>query len=71
MEFNSLTDLSPADAYAHKIAAKELAKYCQEFAHWRAADRVSTGSAHSPRPQGMPVTPLTGKPAPPIPHRAP
>ena len=30
MEFDSLPDLSPEHSYAHKIAAKELAKYESE-----------------------------------------
>jgi hypothetical protein len=70
MAFDSLTDLSPEHAYAHRIAAKALAKYCQEFARWRAAERVSTGLPQSKRPQGMLVTPLTEKPDPPVPNSA-
>jgi hypothetical protein len=70
MAFNSLTDLSPEDANAHKIAAKELARYWREFARWRAAERVSADSPQSLRPKGMPVTRLTAKPDPPVTHRA-
>ena len=70
MAFNSLTDFSAEDAYAHRIAAKELTKYWQEFARWRAVEWVSTGSAKPPRPQGMPVTPLAKKPDPPLPRAA-
>ena len=70
MASNSLPDLSPEYAYAHKIAAKELAKYCQEFARWRTAERVSACLIQSPRKQGMLVMPLTEKPDPPVPHSA-
>jgi len=64
MEFNSLPDLSPEHLYAHKIAAKELAKYCQEFARWRTAKRGSAGLVHSPRTREIPVPRLNEKPGP-------
>jgi hypothetical protein len=64
MEFDSYPDLSPEHSYAHKIAAKELAKYCQEFARWRTAKRVSAGSAHSPRRREILVPRLNEKPGP-------
>jgi hypothetical protein len=70
MASNSLPDLSPEHANAHKIAARALAKYWQEFARWRTADRVSAGSLRPLRPQGMLVTPLTKKPDPSVTHRA-
>jgi len=49
MELNSYPDLSPEYFNAHKIAAKELAKYCQEFDRWRTAERRSAGLAQDPR----------------------
>jgi hypothetical protein len=64
MESNSLPDLSPEHSYAHKIAAKELAKYCQEIARWRTAQRVSSGLVHSPQRREIPVPRLNGKPGP-------
>ena len=70
MASNSLPDLSPENANAHKIAAKALASYWREFARWRAAERVSAGSPQSRRPEVVPVTPLTEKPGPPVTLRA-
>ena len=35
MASDSLPDLSPEQEFAHKLAAQELAKYCQEFSRWR------------------------------------
>jgi len=35
MPSDSLPDLSPEQEYAHKLAAQELAKYCEEFSRWR------------------------------------
>ena len=32
---DSLPHLSPEQEFAHKLAAQELAKYCQEFSRWR------------------------------------
>ena len=70
MEFNSLPDLSPEHSYAHKIAAKELAKYCQEFARSRTAKRGSGGFVHSPRMRDILVPHLNEKPEPPKPSSA-
>jgi len=53
MEFNSYPDLSSEYSDAHKIAARELIKYCQEFERWRTAERCSTGPAQDPRRRGM------------------
>jgi len=64
MEFNSLPDLSPEHSYARRIAAKELAKYCQEFARWRTAKRGSAGLVHSPQRREIPVPGLNKKPGP-------
>ena len=66
MEFNSYPDLSPEYSKAHKIAAKELVKYCQEFDRWRTtAERRSAGPAQDPRRRGMLVPHLAVRPAPP------
>ena len=53
MESDSYPDLSPEHAYAHKIAAKELVKYCLEFDRWRTAERCIVGLAPDPRRRGM------------------
>ena len=65
MEFNSYPDLSPEYTNAHKIAARELAKYCQEFDRWRTAERFSDGQAQDPRRRGMLVPHRPVRPAPP------
>jgi len=68
MESNSLPDLSPEHSYAHKIAARELVKYCEEFARWRTAKQGSAGLVHSPRRRDLPVPRLNEKPGPLGPH---
>jgi hypothetical protein len=35
MTSESLPHLSPEQDFAHKLAAQELVKYCQEFSCWR------------------------------------
>ena len=63
MEPDSIPDLSPERAYAHRVAAEELVKYWQEFGHWRKAKRGTAGAvpAHVKR---MVAPPLTDKPVP-------
>ena len=39
MPSDSFPDLSPEEEFAHKLAAQELAKYCQEFSRWRKTRR--------------------------------
>jgi len=63
MESNSYPDLSPEYSNAHKIAAMELVKYCQEFDRWRRAKWGSEGLAPDPRRRGMLTPPLPGRAA--------
>jgi len=35
MASHTLPDSSPDQDFAQKLAARELAKYCQEFSRWR------------------------------------
>ncbi len=65
MEFNFYPDLSPEYLNAHKIAARELAKYCQEFDRWLRTERFSAGLAPDPRRRGMLAPRLAVRPAPP------
>jgi hypothetical protein len=61
--------LSPEQEFAHKLAAQELAKYCQEFSRWRKSKGCSAASEKSQRaPGGMLVSPAMKKPDPPVPH---
>jgi len=39
MPSESLSDLSAEQVSAHKFAARELARYCQEFSRWRKTKR--------------------------------
>jgi hypothetical protein len=71
MASDSLPDLSPEQEFAHKLAAQELAKYCQEFSRWRMTKWGSAASAKSQRAQGTLVPPHTEKPDPPVPHSSP
>jgi len=66
MELNSYPDLSPEYFNAHKIAARELVKYCQEFDRWRiTVERRIAGLSQDPRRRGMLAPHLPGKPVPP------
>ena len=68
MTSDSLPHLSPEQEFAHKLAAQELAKYCQEFSRWRKSKGRSAVSEKSPRAQGMLVSPPMKKLDPPAPH---
>jgi hypothetical protein len=70
MESNSLPDLSPEHSYAHRIAAKELAKYCQEFARWRTAKRRNSGLVQDPGRRENLLPRLNEEPGPPKPYSA-
>jgi hypothetical protein len=63
-----LPELSPEQEKAHKLAAQELAKYCEEFSRWRKTKRGSAASEKSLRARGMPVPPPTKKPGSPVPN---
>ena len=64
MEFDPYPDLSPEQLYAHKVAARELVRYCEEFARWRNAKRGSAGLVHPPRMREVSVPRLNEKPGP-------
>jgi hypothetical protein len=64
MPSDSLPDLSPEQEFAHKIAARELAKYCEEFSRWRIRKRGRAASEKSQRVQGMLISPPIEKPDP-------
>ena len=49
MSPDTLPDLSPELAYALRIAARELARYCEEFALWRKTTRGSLAVQCLPR----------------------
>jgi len=65
MPFDTVPDLSPEQKFAHKLAAQELAKYCQEFSRWRRTKRgraavdntVSAQCTHEVAPMKEPEQP--------------
>jgi hypothetical protein len=68
MPSDSLPDLSPEQKFARKLAAQELAKYCQEFSRWRKTKRGSAAMDKSLRAQGTLVAPPMKKPDTPAPR---
>jgi hypothetical protein len=68
MPSDSLPELSPEQKFARKLAAQELAKYCQEFSRWRRTKRGSAALDKSLRAQGTLGPPPLKKPDSPAPH---
>jgi hypothetical protein len=68
MSSYSLPDSSPEQEFARKLAAQELAKYCQEFSRWRKTKRGSAALDKSLRTQGTLAPPPVKKPDTPVPH---
>ena len=64
MATNSLPDLSPDQAYAHKFAVQELTKYYREFSRWRSTKRALATLGESV-PLQDPMGPALEKPTPP------
>jgi len=69
MPSESFPDLSSEQESAHKIAAQELARYCQDFSRWRKTKRGRAASEKSQPAQGVLVPPMK-KPDPGVPHSA-
>jgi len=68
MPSDSFPDLSPEEKLARKLAAQELAKYCQEFSRWRKTKR-GAAALNKPSPAHGPLSPSPMKKAdPPSPH---
>lgn len=61
-------DLSPEQELARKLAAQELAKYCQEFSCWRKTKRGSAALDKSSPLQGTQGPLSMKKPDSPAPH---
>ena len=68
MASGSLANLSPEQEIAHKLAAQELAKYCEEFSRWRKTKGGSAASNKSLPAQGTLAPTPVKKPDPPAPH---
>jgi hypothetical protein len=68
MPSDSFSELSAEEKLARKLAAQELAKYCQEFSRWRKTKR---GRAILDKPLPAPGTlgpPPMKESDPPAPH---
>jgi len=68
MSSDFLPEFSLEQEFAHKLAAQELAKYCEEFARWRRTKKDWAVMDKSAPKRGMLVPPATRKPAPPAPR---
>jgi hypothetical protein len=64
MATDSPRDSSSDQTDAHKVAVRELAKYCQEFSLWREAKRASAALDKPFRVRG-PLKPDMKEPVPP------
>ena len=69
MQSEPFADLSSEQEFAHKIAAQELARYCQDFSRWRKTKRGRAASEKSQPAQGVLAPPMK-KPDPATPHSA-
>ena len=63
-------DLSPEQVYARRIAARELARYWQEFALWSKTKRGGIAPDPGSTRQAALPPPLIEKPRPPEPDKA-
>jgi hypothetical protein len=68
MSSDSLAHLSPEQESAHKLAAQELAKYCQELSRWRRSKRGQCSLEKISTPARYAGIASLKKPAPPVPH---
>jgi len=68
MPSESLPDVSSEQLQAHKLAAQELVKYCEEFSRWRKTKRGSAAFERSLRARDTLGGPPMKKPDPSAPH---
>jgi hypothetical protein len=68
MTSDSLPHLSPEQEFAHKLAAQELAKYCQEFSRWRKSKGGQCSLRKISAPAEYAALASLKKPDPPAPH---
>jgi hypothetical protein len=71
MTSDSLPNLSPEQEFAHKLAARELAKYCQELSRWRKSKGGQCSLGKVSAPAGYAGDTSVKKPAPAVPHSSP
>jgi hypothetical protein len=64
MPSDFVSDSSFEQESAHKLAAQELAKYCQEFSRWRKTKGGRAASENPQRVQGVLAPPPLKKPEP-------
>jgi hypothetical protein len=65
---DSSSHLSPEQEFARKLAARELAKYCQEFSRWRKSKGGHSHLGKISTPPGYAANASLKKPAPRVPH---
>ena len=68
MALDSLPHLSPEQEFAHKLAAQELAKYCQEFSRWRKSKKGQCSLGNISAPAGYAGIASLKKADAPVPH---
>ena len=68
MTSESLPHLSPEQEFAHKLAAQELVKYCQEFWRWRDSKGGQTSLGEISAPAEYAALGSLKKPDPPAPR---
>ena len=68
MPSDPLSHLSPEQESAHKLAARELAKYCQDFSRWRESKGGQSSLEKISAPTGYAGSASLNKPDPPVPH---
>jgi hypothetical protein len=68
---DSYPHLSPEQEFAHKFAAQELAKYCQELSRWRKSKGGQSSLENISAPVGYAGNASLKKPDPPMPHSSP
>jgi len=64
-------NLSPEQEFAHKLAAQELAKYCQELSRWRKSKGGQSSLGKTSAPVGCAGSAPLKKPAQPMSHSLP
>jgi hypothetical protein len=71
MTLDPRPNLSPEQEVAHKLAAQELAKYCQELSRWRRSKGGQCSLRKVSAPAGHAGKAILKKPVPAVPHSLP
>ena len=71
MTLDPRPDSSPEQEFAHKLAAQELAKYCQELSRWRRSKGGQCSLRKLSAPAGHAGKATPKKPVPAVPQSSP